>query len=103
MPGIKYMISIVKQNPLIKIKVTGIYRHGFEHFYYRNPVTGRWRQLIDEPKEVLVKGNSSKLCILQDIARKGKNLADKFYNDLKELLGEFEEHREAVQQEEKYI
>lgn len=89
MPGIKYSVSVVKKDPLIKIKVTGIYKHGScEHFYYRNPITGRWRQLIDEPREATINGNSNKLGILQDIAWKGKNLADKFYEDLKELLGE---------------
>ncbi len=82
---IKYSISVLKNNPLVKIKVTGIYNQNFAQFYYRNPVTGRWC-LIQDELDADTNQEQSLLALFKKITCTVKNLADRFYEDSKELF-----------------
>ena len=84
---VKYSISVVKSDPPVKIKVTGVYNEN-DQYYYRNPVTCCWQKIQGE-------GNSessgehllSSLALFKKIAYRLKKIADRFYEDSKELFG----------------
>lgn len=91
MAEIKYSISVLKNDPQVKIKVTGIYNQKFEHFYYRNPITGRWRQVKDQLYGKFY--DQSLMALFKNITYTVKNLADRFYEDSKEL---FDDHQQRL-------
>lgn len=85
---IKYSISVVKRDPLLKIKVTGIYNEKDQDIYYRNPVTGSWERIQGEVAEEGAGANQGlSLEFLKNITCRLKHLADRFYEDSKELFG----------------
>ena len=88
MAAVKYSISVVKRDPLLKIKVTGIYNENDQGFYYRNPITGCWQQIKGEVKrECQPDRKGSSFEVLKKITYCLKTLADKFYEEYKELFG----------------
>ena len=85
MAEIKYSISVLKNNPLVKIKVKGIYNPNFAQFYYRNPITGGWCQVQDQLGTNEFQ-EQSLMTLFKNITYTVKNLADRFYEDSKELF-----------------
>ena len=85
--AIKYSISVVKRDPLVKIKVTGVYNEK-DQYYYRNPVTGCWQKILEEWNREGVTGNGRSLMeLFMMLTCRLKNLADNYYEDSKELFG----------------
>ena len=83
---------MLKKDPLLKIKITGIYNQNYQHFYYRNPVTGCWSQVGDDCNQDSNKGNlNDHFDLFKNIAFKVKKIADRFYEDSKELFGKSQE------------
>lgn len=88
MAAVKYSISFLKKDPLLKIKVTGIYHEKDQYFYYRNPVTGCWQRIKGTvKKERLLEKNISSLEGIKKVINSLKKLADKFYEENKVLFG----------------
>ncbi|HHT47747.1 MAG TPA: hypothetical protein GXZ98_00425 [Firmicutes bacterium] len=87
MGAIKYSISVVKRDPLLKIKVTGIYNENDQYFYYQNPITGCWQRIKGEVKRGwLPERKGLPLEVLKKITYRLKSLADTFYEENKELF-----------------
>lgn len=88
MAAVKYSISVVKRDPLVKIKVTGVYNENDQYFYYRNPIKGCWERIPGgSAKERLTDDHSASVELFKKITYRLKNLADKFYEESKELFG----------------
>lgn len=84
----KYTISVVKENPLLKIKVTGIYNERDQNFYYHNPLTGAWERMQDGGgKESPAANQGLSVEFLKKMTYCLKNLADRFYEESKDLFG----------------
>jgi hypothetical protein len=78
---------VLKRDPLVKIKVTGVYNEN-DQYYYRNPVTGCWQKILGEAnRELLAENLASPLELFKKIACRLKKIADGFYEDSKELFG----------------
>ena len=86
--AVKYSISVVKRDPLVKIKVTGVYNENDQFFYYRNPVTGYWQKILGVWDKQQSQDNlSPTLELFKKVTCRLKNLTDRFYEDSKELFG----------------
>ena len=76
---IKYTISVVKENPLLKIKVTGIYNEKGQDIYYQNPITGGWARIPGgEENGNLVATQGLSVEFVKKLVSCLKNLADRF-------------------------
>lgn len=87
--AVKYSISFLKKDPLLKIKVTGVLREKDEYFYYRNPVNGCWQRIKGAvKKEWCAEKNGLPWERVKKVIYSLKNLADHFYEENKFLFGE---------------
>ncbi|NLW58759.1 MAG: hypothetical protein GX073_00215 [Firmicutes bacterium] len=85
---IKYTISVVKENPLLKIKVTGIYNEKGQDIYYQNPITGGWARIPGgEENGNLVATQGLSVEFVKKLVSCLKNLADRFYEESKDFFG----------------
>lgn len=85
---VKYTISVVKKNPLLKIKVTGIYNEKAQDIYYRNPITGGWERIEGEGEKTgLVGSQDLTVDFIKKMTYNLKTLADRFYEESKDLFG----------------
>ena len=87
MVGVKYSISVLKRDPLVKIKVMGIYNEN-DQYYYRNPVTCCWQKIMEEASwECSTEKMASAFESFKRITCRLKNIADRFYEESKDLFG----------------
>ncbi|MBA2134173.1 hypothetical protein [Capillibacterium thermochitinicola] len=88
MAPIKYTIAVVKRNPLLKIKVTGIYNGKDQNFYFQNPLTGAWEKMQSGgEQEISATNQGLSVECLKKLTYCLKNLADRFYEESKDLFG----------------
>ncbi|NLM37907.1 MAG: hypothetical protein GX202_07255 [Firmicutes bacterium] len=88
MAPIKYTIAVVKRNPMLKIKVTGIYNGQDQNFYFQNPLTGAWERMQGGGGEETTPTNQGlSVEFLKKLTSCLKNLADRFYEESKDLFG----------------
>lgn len=88
MAVVKYSISFLKRDPLLKIKVTGIFHEKDQYFYYRNPVTGCWQRIKGAvKKERAAEKNGLSWERMKKVIYALKILSDNFYEENKFLFG----------------